>query len=84
MRSAPRLSLASPPQNDPSAMVGLGSSTTEDQQYADIRLTAVDRQFVTDLLTQLEERLSVDGFMFLAGGAEQKAKCKWARESGRR
>jgi len=51
-----------------------------DQKSSDVRLTADERQLVTYLLTQLEERLSVDGLMFLANGAEDRAQRKRAEE----
>ena len=51
-----------------------------DQTSSDVRLTAADRQFVTQLLERLDERLSVEELMYLAGGAEYLAQRRRAGE----
>jgi hypothetical protein len=78
MTLAPRLSLVPNPQSDQPAIVAL--EIAKNQEFSDVRLTTAERQFVTDLLAQLDERLSVEAMMFLAGGAEHKVQCKRAGE----
>ena len=84
MRSAPRLSLARLPRNDQPAMAALDSSTTGEQESADVRLTAADRRLVKRLLTLAARRLSDEGMMHLAGGAEDAAWRKRTEGIGRR
>ena len=73
MTLTPKLSVVS---DTPAAQSAIG-----DQRSSDARLTAAERQLVTYLLTRLEESLSVDGLMFLANGAEHKARRKQAEEA---
>ena len=81
MTLAPKLSVVPNPHADQSAIAAF--EATGEEEYSDAQLTAAERQFVKDLLAQLEERLSADGLMFLAGGAEHKAQRKRAAEVGR-
>lgn len=78
---APQLSLVPTPHDIQSGFALLEAAG--DQEIPDARLTAAERQFVTDLLAQLDEHLGVGGLMFLAGGAEHKAQLKRAEEAGR-
>jgi hypothetical protein len=83
MSLAPKLSLVPNPHADQSAIGA--PDAAGDKELPGARPTAAERRFVRHLLTQLEERLSVDGLMFLAGGAEHQARRKRAAdEAGRR
>lgn len=53
-----------------------------DHELPDARLTAADRRFVRRLLALAEQRLSDEGLMHLAGGAEASAWRKRAEELG--
>jgi len=81
MTLAPKVSLAPNPHSDQSAIAAL--EIAKNQEFPDVRLTIAERQFVTDLLAQLDGLLSVEALMFLAGGAEHKAQCKRAGEGYR-
>ena len=81
MTLAPKVSLAANPHSDQSAIAAL--EIAKNQEFPDVRLTIAERQFVTDLLAQLDGLLSVEALMFLAGGAEHKAQCKRAGEGYR-
>ena len=81
MTLAPRLSLAPNPHSDQSAIAAL--EVARNQEFPDVRLPAAERQLVKELLAQLDGLLSVEALMFLAGGAEHKAKCKRAGEGYR-
>jgi hypothetical protein len=81
MTLAPRSSLAPNPHTDQTEIAGL--EVAKHEEFPDVRLPAAERQFVTQLLERLDERLSVEALMFLAGGAEHKAQCKRAGEGYR-
>ena len=81
MTPAPRPSLNPNPHSGQSAIAAC--EVAKDQEFSDVRLPAAERQFLTQLLSLLDEQLSVEAMMFLAGGAERKAQRKRAGEGYR-
>jgi hypothetical protein len=78
MTPAPRPSLTPNPHSGQSASAA--REVAKDQVFPHVRLPAAERQFLTQLLSLLDEQLSVEAMMFLAGGAERKAQRKQAGE----
>ena len=81
MNLAPRPSLTSNLHSGQSAIAAL--EVAKDQVFPVVRLPAAERQFLTQLLSLLDEQLSVEAMMFLAGGAEHMAQRKRAKEGYR-
>jgi hypothetical protein len=78
----PRLTLVPSPPNDQSAIVSV--EAVEVQESSDVRLTATDRRFVRWLVALAERRLSDEGLMHLACGAEDTAWRKRTWEARKR
>jgi hypothetical protein len=78
MDSAPKLSLAPSPHGGQSSTAALDA--VGDQEPPDARLVPAERRTVKQLLVFLDPLLSDEGFMFLAGGAEDVALRKRARD----
>jgi hypothetical protein len=76
---APKQSLAPSPREGHSAIAALAAAG--EQELPDARLTDADRRFARRLLVVASRRLSDEGMMHLAGGAEYTAHCeRFARE----
>ena len=81
MNIAPRPSLTPNPHSGRSTIAAL--EVAKDQEFPVVRLPAAERQFLTQLLSLLDEQQSVEAMMFLAGGAERMAQRKRAEEGYR-